>query len=145
MHDDFENKTAPPGHEPLETDVRAVWRTAAVIVGVVIGACLLVIGLMNWFGGRGIEPPTIPTAHTEPGWEEQVPLQQLRIREQAWLDQYEWVDATAGVARIPVDRAMEIISQNGLEAAFPAAASADAAQRPAPPQNSRQNVQGNRP
>jgi hypothetical protein len=30
------------------------------------------------------------------------------------LDQYQWIDSEAGVARIPIGRAMEIVSARGL-------------------------------
>jgi hypothetical protein len=102
------------GHEPIETDVRAVWRTAAAIVGVVLAVFLLIVGMMKWFsraeGTRGSGDAAKPDLK----WADQNSLQQLRDEEQKALNDYEWVDRNAGVARIPVDRAMEIISQNGL-------------------------------
>jgi hypothetical protein len=53
-----------------------------------------------------------------------VALRQLRERERAMLDEYEWLDQQAGIARIPVVRAMEIISTNGLPQTGSTAASA---------------------
>jgi hypothetical protein len=42
-----------------------------------------------------------------------------RAREDALLGGYGWVDANAGVARIPIDRAMEILVEKGLPPSKP--------------------------
>ncbi len=39
-----------------------------------------------------------------------------KARQQAMISGYEWVDANAGVVRIPVERAMEILAERGLPA-----------------------------
>lgn len=41
-------------------------------------------------------------------------LQALRASEEAELDSYGWVDKKAGVIRIPIERALELISQRGM-------------------------------
>ena len=41
-------------------------------------------------------------------------LSEMRAGEQATLSSYGWVDKDAGVVRIPVDRAMEILAKRGL-------------------------------
>jgi hypothetical protein len=43
-------------------------------------------------------------------------LHQLRAREDAALSSYGWIDREAGRVRIPVDRAMELLTQRGLAA-----------------------------
>jgi hypothetical protein len=108
------HELAALGHEPIEADVRAVWRTAAVITGVVLAAFMLIAGMMKWFTRVEGSAGTGDAAKTDVEWAAQNTLQQLRDEEQKALDDYEWVDRSAGIARIPVDRAMEIISQNGL-------------------------------
>ena len=45
-----------------------------------------------------------------------VDLQDFRTREEAELNSYGWIDRTAGVVRIPVDRAMNLLLQRGLPA-----------------------------
>jgi hypothetical protein len=102
------------GHEPIETDVRAVWRTAAAIVGVVLATFVLAAGMTKWFTNMEGSPASGDAAKPDLNWAQQNPLQQLRSQEQKLLDNYGWIDRQAGIARIPVDRAMEIISQNGL-------------------------------
>jgi len=41
-------------------------------------------------------------------------MEVFRAREEAELNSYGWVDRTAGVARIPIDRAMDLLLQKGL-------------------------------
>jgi hypothetical protein len=43
-------------------------------------------------------------------------LRQMRAAEDATLNSYGWVDKDAGIVRIPVDRAMEILAKKGLPA-----------------------------
>jgi hypothetical protein len=58
-------------------------------------------------------------------WAGRNPLEQLRDEERRLLNGHAWVDRDAEVARVPIHRAMEIISQNGLPAALMAPAGAD--------------------
>ncbi len=41
-------------------------------------------------------------------------MEAFRTREEAELHSYGWVDKTAGVVRIPIDRAMNLVLQKGL-------------------------------
>jgi Tfp pilus assembly protein PilO len=43
-------------------------------------------------------------------------LRQLRSAEDAVLSSYSWVDKDAGIVKIPIDRAMEILAEKGLPA-----------------------------
>jgi hypothetical protein len=43
-------------------------------------------------------------------------LRQMRAAEDTMLNSYGWVDKDAGIVRIPVDRAMEILAKKGLPA-----------------------------
>jgi hypothetical protein len=43
-------------------------------------------------------------------------LRRMRAAEQAALNSYGWVDKDAGIVRIPVERAMEILAKKGLPA-----------------------------
>ena len=43
-------------------------------------------------------------------------LMALRAREDADLSDYGWVDRSNGIARIPIERAMDLIAQKGLPA-----------------------------
>lgn len=46
-------------------------------------------------------------------------LNDQRLEEENILNTYDWVDRKAGVARIPIDRAMELLVQRGLPVAPP--------------------------
>ena len=41
-------------------------------------------------------------------------LQEFRAREEIELNTYGWIDRTAGVVRIPIDRAMDLVLQRGF-------------------------------
>jgi hypothetical protein len=43
-------------------------------------------------------------------------LRQMRAAEDAALNNYGWVDKNAGIVRIPVDQAMEVLAKKGLPA-----------------------------
>jgi hypothetical protein len=45
---------------------------------------------------------------------ERTEINQFRLEEEQRLHSYGWVDQSAGVAYIPIDRAMELIAQRGL-------------------------------
>ncbi|HEY3391325.1 MAG TPA: hypothetical protein VGK58_01365 [Lacipirellulaceae bacterium] len=121
------NKLTALRHEPVETDVRAVWRTGGAMAVVVIATFVLIIGLMKWFAAAQGAPAANYAASKGSGPDEQVSLQKLRVQEQIMLDDYEWVDQANGMARIPVGRAMEIISESGLPAALQSPVAAEPA------------------
>ena len=69
----------------------------------------------SWAGARSAENSEaglkgVPLLQLAP----EVDLQAFRAREDAELSGYGWIDRTAGVVRIPIDRAMELIAQRGL-------------------------------
>jgi hypothetical protein len=41
-------------------------------------------------------------------------LQKMRAAENAVLQSYDWVDREAGIVRIPIDRAIEVLAEKGL-------------------------------
>jgi hypothetical protein len=54
--------------------------------------------------------PPAPRLQTEP----KLDLEHLRAREDRLLHTYEWIDPNAGIVRIPIERAMELVLQRGL-------------------------------
>jgi hypothetical protein len=54
--------------------------------------------------------PPAPRLQTEP----RLDLEHLHAREEHLLHTYEWVDPNAGIVRIPIERAMELVLQKGL-------------------------------
>jgi len=45
---------------------------------------------------------------------ERLEINDFRLQEEQTLSSYGWVDQPAGIVRIPIDRAMELIAQRGL-------------------------------
>lgn len=45
---------------------------------------------------------------------ETIEINKFRLQEEQTLNSYGWVDQEAGVVRIPIDRAMELVAQRGL-------------------------------
>jgi hypothetical protein len=65
------------------------------------------------------------------------PGQQLRAEEDGILTTYAWVDKKAGVVRIPIDRAMEVLAERGLPPPKPMPAAAAPAPTPVPAEQPR--------
>jgi hypothetical protein len=100
------------GHEPAGFDTRSVSIAGAGLIGVMFAA-LLIIGLLVWMFTRIQGGPAIVgvPAGGPPLDDQRGDLRRLRERENKILAEYEWVDAEAGVARIPISRAMEILTE----------------------------------
>jgi hypothetical protein len=118
LNDTSPGETLPSGHEPVEANVRAVWITGSVLTGIVVAAFLLIFALQSWLETTNYQQPMPATTGadsiTNPDWNVPPQVQQLRTKEQQFLSTYAWVDQTSGVARIPLDRALEIITKDGL-------------------------------
>jgi len=109
-------------------------------VGLLVILAIAVVAM--WFLGFGIKdslvaadppPPALPEArmeHRPPGPNLQVdPRQQLldlRADEERILTSYGWVDQTNGLTRIPIERAMEMLVEQGLPTPTPLAETTEA-------------------
>jgi hypothetical protein len=110
-------------HEPRDVDVISLVLVAALflICGLIVFfACA---GLVHAFNEKDKTRPTElastelshaefpqPRLQVKPG----VDLKTLRAEEERELSSYGWVNRSAGVVRIPIDRAMDLIMQRGL-------------------------------
>lgn len=113
-----------------------VWST----VGLLVILAIAVVAV--WFLGFGIKdrlvaadppPPALPEArieHRPPAPNLQVdPRQQLldlRADEERVLTSYGWVDQTNGLTRVPIERAMEMLVEQGLPTPMPVAETTEA-------------------
>jgi hypothetical protein len=110
------------GHEGTDTSVRHV----AVLAGAFVG--LLIFGLIVGYGMFRFltSPETVspPPALTETG-RTLPPSPRLQVNaprdladymklQQQTLDSYGWVDEKAGVVRVPIERAMDLLVEKGL-------------------------------
>ena len=112
------------------------WFTAGMAVLAV--TVLLLMGGLLWVlsHGRlprqGIVTPSAPAPNMSPAPDLQVAssrdYQEMRAAEEAQLHSYGWIDRQAGIAAIPIERAMEILSRRGLPVQKPQAKSPQAKQ-----------------
>ncbi len=72
---------------------------------------------------RAVSPGDI-TKFPQPRLEsnERLEINDFRGQEEKTLNSYGWVDQQAGVVRIPIDRAMQLVTQRGLPTRPPASA-----------------------
>src|SRR5438105_13162923 len=110
------------GHEQRDADVVSLFAIAVMLFLSLALICGASWGLMRFLAAKraahyapaygratgGAFPP--PRLEVHPS----MALQQLRTREDDLLNSYGWVDRNAGIARIPIDRAMQSILQRGL-------------------------------
>jgi len=124
-----QNQEANPGYEATDVNPNAIWIVTAGIVVSVALVILCVTWMFHYLIRRDlasqqrseIDRVTKAVAATRPQFPEprlqvapQVDLAALRAREDATLNGYGWVDRKAGVVRVPIERAMDLLIQRGL-------------------------------
>ena len=128
----------PAGHErEIDRDID-LGGVAKTVLGLLVGTVIAMLAMWWMFEAllageraRDPEPPPIaearqPTLPPGPRLQAspEVDLQRFRARENAMLSSYGWKDEAAGVVRIPVDRAMDVVAEEGLAAARAATSTA---------------------
>ena len=114
------------GHETRDLSIRGIllFGIGLVIMGaitLVVTTALLVLssrqgGITFRYPPLGLSnvpapaPPPEPHLESVPGQQ----LQELRTNEDQILHSYGWVDQKNGIVRIPIERAIELLSQQGL-------------------------------
>lgn len=107
-------KVARP-YEPSDIHTRNVLWTAAVLVGTIVLVQAIVYGLIVWFHGASATSPFLH--NSVPGLpadlqQYAVPtLDEFRRREQQTLETYGRVDPRQNIARVPIERAIELYVQ----------------------------------
>jgi hypothetical protein len=119
----YDTKPAGRRHEVRDVQTRPIV-TFAVGLIMLTGVVLLLMGwLFHYFAERQakLDVPTSPLALTQEGPPEphlevvlDQELRKVRADEQAMLHSYGWVDQQAGTVRIPIDRAMTLLTERGL-------------------------------
>ena len=99
---------ALPGYEVRDTNIRTVTLFGVGLVLLVVVANLLLLGVYEQLY-KLREPKETPT----PPENLAAQLQTLRQTEDAALGGY-WVDRKAGVVRIPIDRAIDLVARRGV-------------------------------
>ena len=119
-------KRARPDLDPRDLSVKGIGG-----FGIALVVLLVVAAALMWWASvflRGLEeaqdppPPVLEEArapYTPPGPQLQADpeaeLVELRAREELILGSYAWVDAEAGLAQIPIERAMELLVETATE------------------------------
>jgi hypothetical protein len=128
-----EHPVGPVGHETTDADLGSAERIG--IVSVVL--LLIIFGIVSAMyahfrtlaarldvkplpisGRQGDRVPPLPRLQRlDSGDMEELPaghLREFRAAEDAVLNGYAWVDKENGIARVPIDRAMELVVEKGL-------------------------------
>jgi len=109
------------GYEDSEVKVGRLFAFAAGVAGLVVLGVLGSAFVFHFFvRHQPLGPPASPfedvrTVPPEPRLQTTAPLdlQHYRADQDKTLESYGWVDPQAGIVRIPVDRAMDLLLQKG--------------------------------
>ena len=125
---------APSGrdHEYKDISFKSIVRFAVVLVVITVVTHVLLWGVFEILDSRVTYaeeynpmalPNTLPPA-PRLQVDEGEDINEFRMQEDSMMQAYGWLDRNAGVARIPIDRAIEVIATKGLPSTSAAAASA---------------------
>ena len=119
-----------PGHEESDVSIRGIVKfgiwlaVAAVLIHVAMWALFRVLDKREVREDRLLSPMVAANlARTPPGPRLEpdplTPRRAMLARERAVLETYGWVDRGAGIVRIPIDRAMQMVAERGLPPSKP--------------------------
>jgi hypothetical protein len=112
------------GHEANTLRVRGLLAFAAALIGVTILVQLILAVVMQGFSSEEKELDSLavprfagdtggfPAPRIQPDPAEE--FIKMKTEDLGRLSQYGWIDRTAGIAHIPVDRAIDILAKQGL-------------------------------
>jgi len=118
-----QNEHPRPRHEERDAKPRAIMTFVIGLAVLTIVALLAMWGLFDYLGARQAktQAPASPLAETRRvpppphlQVEPKLDLEHLRAAEDDKLNQYGWVNRQAGVVRVPIERAMELVAERGL-------------------------------
>ena len=115
------------GHETRDANIRSLLIVGGVIVATLVFLSVLMVGVFKYFSKtQSLGPPASPFAQERPlppaprlQVEPHVDIGQLHAREAEMLQGYAWVDRNAGVVRIPIERAIDLLVEKGLPTRAP--------------------------
>jgi hypothetical protein len=122
MDEHMENSAR--GHETSDANVRAVVKFVIGLFLSILASLVIVRVTFDYFvKHQGLGPPAspfedtrklppagVPELEAAPGQE----FQHYREQQGDVLDSYGWVDQRAGIVRLPIDRAMDLVLERGL-------------------------------
>jgi hypothetical protein len=110
------------GHETRDVNIHLIGLFGLSMVLLLAGSLALMGWLFGIFAGTPVgrsqsapgaetrSRPSVPRLQTSPTRD----MQEMLRAENARLQSYGWIDRTFGIARIPIDRAMELLATQGL-------------------------------
>jgi len=122
------------GHEEDRVNIRGLWISAAVLAAVSVLSGIVVLWVFRVIDRRLVEAEPVLAPLTVPAGEAPAPeprlltnepanLADFRASEAAKVETYGWIDQPAGIVRIPVERAKDLILERGLPAREPSSPS----------------------
>jgi hypothetical protein len=111
------------GHEPNVVSMQFVLSAAFGLVALIVLSMLVSGVLLSLLIRRTASTTQLPPSPVDTALERGLPRldpdrriqrQEQRAAEDKILNNYEWIDADAGLARIPIRRAMQILAHEGL-------------------------------
>jgi len=121
-----QNKAVHPAvnYEPSQADLRVVLVFLAALALAAAMVLLVLWGMFGYFRSKSAErgplpsprmytsPPNVPQPRLQP--DPVADYNMYRLSDQETLQSYGWVDQKAGIARIPIDKAMDLMVERGL-------------------------------
>ena len=129
-------------YEPSQADLRVVLAFLAALALAAALVLLVLWGMFSYFRGKSAErgplpsprmytsPPNVPQPQLQP--DSVADYNVYRLSSTEILESYGWVDQKAGVARIPIDKAMDLVVERGLPWHAPGTGPAPTAPNPNP-------------
>ena len=112
------------GHETRDASVGWIFGVVLFLAICAFTMHLVLAGLLNGFKHRKaptdfwnpVQRAAVPSLGQYPKLQVNpvVDLNAFRAREEAELNSYGWVNQTAGIVHVPIERAMELVLQKGL-------------------------------
>ena len=114
-----------PGYETRDTNVRSVLNFMVYLSLALVFTLLVCWGMFRYFSVELANPaaasPFAGTRQLPSGTQLQVNPRQdflkFRAEQERSLESYAWENRTAGAVRVPIERAMELLLENGLPVA----------------------------
>jgi hypothetical protein len=100
-----------PGYEIKDASVPALLSFGVGLVLSLVAVQFLIYGFYHIFLAEAPKPIKVATDSSANLYQQ---LRDLHRKEDATLGSYGWVDRKAGVVRIPIDRAIELVAEKGV-------------------------------
>lgn len=110
-------------HEPSDVDARGVGLFVVLMVAGILATVFGLAALFTVFQATADDRDPGRSARQEERGEPPAPrlqvapshdLQSLVAQQEELLDRLEWIDRPAGIVRIPLEKALEIVAQDGV-------------------------------